>query len=284
MMPRMQPRKQGRADAADVQEARGARGKSGLDIHETVRVHGKNKILAEQQTEEANPGIGRAIEIRHTITMPSQPHPGPAIAKLFPPGIGSFYSEALPESAALFPEEAAATSGMIDKRVNELRHGRYCARAAMSILGVAPAAIPKGPDRAPIWPKGLTGSISHTGTAAAAAVTRADSFRSIGLDMETSAPLTIDIVDMICLPAENPDKDGDRGKLLFSIKESIYKCLYPITHTYIDFLEMEVRYDMDTKHFIAVSHCTNCPDELTRQLEGRFVIESGYVISAAWLK
>jgi 4'-phosphopantetheinyl transferase EntD len=216
--------------------------------------------------------------------MPPKTQPSTVIGKLFPPGVSSFYSEALPESAALLPEEAAATSGMIDKRLNEFMHGRYCARAAMSILGVAPAAIPKGPDRAPIWPEGLAGSISHTGSAAAAAVTRADSFRSIGLDMETSAPLTSDIIDMICRPTENPNKDGTRGKLLFSIKESIYKCLYPITHTYIDFLEMEVQCDMDTQQFIALSHCANCPDKLTKQLQGRFVIESGYIISAAWLK
>lgn len=216
--------------------------------------------------------------------MLSQPQPGAVIGKLFPPGVSSFYSEVLPESAALFPEEAAVTGGMIDKRLNEFMHGRYCARAAMSILGVAPAAIPKGTDRAPIWPKGIAGSISHTGNAAAAAVTRTDSFRSIGLDMETSAPLSSEIIDMICRPTENPHKDGTRGKLLFSIKESIYKCLYPITLTYIDFLEMEVHYDMDTQQFRAVSYCTNCPAELTKQLQGRCVIESGYVISAAWLK
>lgn len=283
-MPRMQPRKQRRADAADMQETRGARGKSGLDVHESVRVSGKDAILAERQAGEANAGIGMLPQIRHTVRMPAKPHPSTVIEKLFPPGVGSFYSEDLPASAALFPEEAAATSGMVDKRLNEFLHGRYCARAAMSILGIAPAAIPKGADRAPLWPEGLAGSISHTGTAAAAAVTRVDSFRSIGLDMETSAPLTSDVIDMICRPTENPDKDGTRGKLLFSIKESIYKCLYPLTHTYIDFLEMEVQCQMDTQQFIAVSHCASCPSELTKQLEGRFVIESGYVISAAWLK
>jgi len=216
--------------------------------------------------------------------MPPQSNPSAVIAKLLPSGVTSFFSASLPQAAHLFPEEAAATSGMIDKRLNEFTHGRYCARAAMSILGIAPVAIPKGADRAPIWPEGLTGSISHTGAAAAAVVTRSNYFRSIGLDMETASPLTLDIVDMICRPTENPDKDGSLGKLLFSIKESIYKCLYPITRSYIDFLEMEVQYNMDTKQFIAVSHCANCPDELTKQLEGRFVIHSGYVISAAWLK
>ena len=247
-------------------------------------MHLQDAILAEQPAPEAKGGIGRPDQIRHTVRMSSQPEPSLLLAELFPSGIGSYFSASLPESAMLFPEELTTTSKMVDKRLNEFRHGRYCARAAMSILGIAPEAIPKGSDRAPIWPDGLTGSISHTGAAAAAAVTRVNTFRSIGLDIETSAPLTSDIVAMICRPTENPEKDGNLGKLLFSIKESIYKCLYPITHTYIDFLEMEVRYDMDTKQFVAVSHCANCPAELTQQLAGRFVIDSEYVISAAWLK
>jgi 4'-phosphopantetheinyl transferase EntD len=119
---------------------------------------------------------------------------------------------------------------------------------------------------------------------AAAAVTRSTTFQSIGLDLETAEALTPEIVAMVCRPTENADGDGAQAKLLFCIKESIYKCLYPVIHSYIDFLEMEVLYDRGTHEFAAISHSASCPAELAARLEGRFKTEFGYVISAAWLK
>ena len=206
------------------------------------------------------------------------------LKELFPDGVGTCFSERLPESAELFATESAAIQSMVENRVCEFRHGRYCAHIAMTKLGIVPAAIPKGPDRAPVWPSGLTGSITHTATAAAAAVAHSTNFKSIGLDIETSEPLTPDISALVCRPAENPGNDGAKAKLLFSVKEAIYKCLYPIVRTYIDFLEMEVIYDPDTLAFSARSHITGCPNHLTERLEGRCTTEFGFVISTAWLK
>jgi 4'-phosphopantetheinyl transferase EntD len=173
---------------------------------------------------------------------------------------------------------------MVEKRRSEFTHGRYCARVAMANLGITPAAVPKGVDRAPVWPTGLIGSITHSGAAAAAAVAYSANFRSIGLDIETSEPLTPEITALICRPAENPQNDGTRAKILFSIKESIYKCLYPMTRTYIDFLEMEVFYDADTQKFSAHSNISAFPNELTACLEGCCATESGFVLSTAWIK
>ncbi len=221
---------------------------------------------------------------RHTVAMAGRPNPNVVIAELFPVGVSTFYSAQLRQSAELFPEEETATGGMIEKRRDEFRHGRYCARAAMATMGIAPVAIPKGADRAPIWPRGLAGSISHTGMTAAAAVTRSTTFQSIGLDLETADALTPEIAAMVCRPTENADGDGAQAKLLFCIKESIYKCLYPVMHSYIDFLEMEVLYDRGTNGFAAISHTASCPAELAARLKGRFTTDFGYVISAAWLK
>lgn len=244
----------------------------------------KDAILAEQQARETSFGIGSLRPFRHTVAMADQSNLNVVIAELFPTGVSTFYSARLPQSAELLPEEVAATSGMVEKRLDEFRHGRYCARAAMATLGVPAVAIPKGPDRAPIWPRNLAGSISHTGMAAAAAVTRSTSFQSIGLDLETAEALTPEIAAMVCRPDENAGGDGTHAKRLFCIKESIYKCLHPVVHSYIDFLEMEVLCDFGTQEFGAISHSASCPVELAARLNGRFTTESGYVISAAWLK
>jgi 4'-phosphopantetheinyl transferase EntD len=216
--------------------------------------------------------------------MSQQPDLGVVITQLFPDGVASCFSASVSPAAQLLPEELPATTGMAEKRLDEFRHGRHCARVAMTKLGMPPAPVPKGADRAPLWPAGLVGSISHTGPVAAAVIGQAASFVSLGLDMETDEPLAANIMDMICLPGENPSGDGLRGKLLFSIKEAVYKCLYPLVGHYIDFREMEIITAAASSTFRAYSRTVNCPQQMAGRLNGRFAVQAGYVISAAWVR
>ncbi|MBW2215557.1 MAG: hypothetical protein JRF48_14335 [Deltaproteobacteria bacterium] len=51
--------------------------------------------------------------------------------------------------------------------------GRVCSRIALGRLGVAATTpVLRGEDRAPIWPPGFVGTITHTDTWCAAAVAR----------------------------------------------------------------------------------------------------------------
>ena len=47
------------------------------------------------------------------------------------------------------------------KRLSDFATGRYCAMKALEQFGIQDAIIPIGEDRAPIWPEGIVGSISH---------------------------------------------------------------------------------------------------------------------------
>ena len=205
------------------------------------------------------------------------------ITELLPEKTAAHYSAVLPQGPILLPEEKLHTQGMVAKRVDEFTHGRYCARTAMSMLDMSPQPIGKGANREPIWPTGIVGSITHTANAAAAAVASCHDFRSIGLDMESATPLNDELIDMICLPEENSERDGSRAKLLFSIKEAIYKCLYPEVGAYIDFLEMHVELDIPKNSFCAGRFTKAKYMDLATQMEGRFTIHEEYVISAAWL-
>ena len=205
------------------------------------------------------------------------------ITELLPEKTAAHYSAVLPQGPILLPEEKLHTQGMVAKRVDEFTHGRYCARTAMSMLDMSPQPIGKGANREPIWPTGIVGSITHTANAAAAAVASCHDFRSIGLDMESATPLNDELIDMICLPEENSERDGSRAKLLFSIKEAIYKCLYPEVGAYIDFLEMHVELDIPKNSFCAGRFTKAKYMDLATQMEGRFTIHEEYVFSAAWL-
>jgi len=205
------------------------------------------------------------------------------ISQLFPGGVAVSYSPRYPADADLHAEELAYTRDMVDKRLLEFTHGRHCARMAMTALDITPEPVRKRPDRSPAWPAGLVGTITHTGAHAAAAVAVSSDFVSLGMDMEISEPLESETINLIVRPDEHSANDGDHAKLLFSIKEAIYKCIHPVVHTYVDFQEMEVDLSGAEGTFGAIPHTNNFDAGLIASLQGRYQITDGLIISCAWM-
>ena len=85
---------------------------------------------------------------------------------------------------ALLPEELVGIREASHARQAEFATGRWLARRLLGELGHRLVAIPRGPDRAPLWPVGCVGSITHSASACAVAVASASRFRGIGLDLE----------------------------------------------------------------------------------------------------
>jgi 4'-phosphopantetheinyl transferase EntD len=137
------------------------------------------------------------------------------------------------ETAELFPDEAASMARASAARLAEFTAGRLAARRALQAAGVPVAAIPRGTDRAPVWPRGLRGSISHAGGLAVAVV--ATDGQSPGLDLE---PLC-DLDPALGAEIRRPDEDGDLLRL-FSAKEAVFKALYPLTGVLFGFHGMHV--------------------------------------------
>lgn len=124
--------------------------------------------------------------------------------------------------------------------------GRWCAREALraSAPDAADTAIGIGAFREPLWPAGTTGSISHTAGYALAAAARSGPVRAIGVDIERwlddEAPelLGADLAaagELEALAAQTGWADARLLTLLFSAKESIYKCLFPQVRTFFGF-------------------------------------------------
>lgn len=118
-------------------------------------------------------------------------------------------------------------SRAVDKRQSEYLAGRVCAGLALQAIGAPPQVGRAG--RAPVWPAGISGSISHSGGRAMAVVARGG---LLGLDCETvmTAQLAAEIsgtVFALADPAWRP-VDWDAGRfctLVFSAKEAAYKAL-----------------------------------------------------------
>ena len=82
----------------------------------------------------------------------------------------------------LLSPEVESISSAAQTRVEQFTAGRVCSRAALGRFGVAATTpILRAEDRAPIWPKGFVGTITHTDTWCAAAVARSERFRSVGI-------------------------------------------------------------------------------------------------------
>ncbi len=167
-------------------------------------------------------------------------------------GLGAAWPEGVavavvdPEAASepLFAIEEAAVSRAVAGRRAEFMAGRQAARAALKALGHPPVAIPMAEDRAPVWPDGVVGSLSHCRAACIAVVAKADRIASLGVDIEPFDPLPEDIVHEIGREDEIAGIGPDRrlaARQLFSAKEAAYKAQYPLTRTLFGFEGL--RYD-----------------------------------------
>ena len=124
---------------------------------------------------------------------------------------------------ALLPEEEIALGDVSASRRQEFALGRLCARQAMQRLGFAPLPILPGPNREPLWPPGISGSITHCDGYAAATVTRKTDICSIGIDAERIQDFGDAILDIVALEAEQAwikqaDRQAPWRVLLFSAK------------------------------------------------------------------
>ncbi|ARF58006.1 4'-phosphopantetheinyl transferase family protein [Streptomyces gilvosporeus] len=213
------------------------------------------------------------------------------IEKLLPAPIATAESfEDLPLSE-MYPEEWALVENAVPKRQKEFGTVRGCARTALSHFGIDPAPILPGPGRAPRWPDGIVGALTHCNGYRAAAVARARDILTVGLDAEPNQPINDPgVLDLVALPEERaqlrhlakvePEVCWDR--LLFSAKESVYKAWYPLTGRWLGFEDALLTLDPTDATFTArllVPGARVDGAELT-EFSGRWMVESGFVVTA----
>jgi len=154
--------------------------------------------------------------------------------------------------------EATLMAKAVDKRRREYTAGRVLARRAAAQLGLGSIEVlPRG-DRAPQWPTGVVGSITHTRGHVAVALARAAAFRGVGLDVEQAEPLKHRLWDMICtdddraMLARYSEPERSRlAKIVFSAKEAAYKAQFAITEQFLGFSAMHIELDVPSERFVA---------------------------------
>jgi enterobactin synthetase component D len=139
---------------------------------------------------------------------------------------------------------------------------------------------------APIWPAGITGSITHTRGFTSAAVAHTSAFAAIGIDTETiMSPAQARNVSLsvawACEAVQTRKAGCDHLEgltLIFSAKESIFKC-FSATAGFFDYRDVRiVEVDGNAGTFTARVMRTLSPElQVHALLHGRFAIEAPWV-------
>lgn len=176
------------------------------------------------------------------------------IESILPSGVRSAEQFGDVVGAFLFPEEESTIHCAVDERRREFTTARHCARIALAQLGVPPIAIPTL-DRAPKWPQGFTGSLTHCPGYRAAAVAATHRYHSLGIDAEPNKPLPDQTIEIISSPAERrllaklPPSGVSWDRLLFSAKESTYKVWYTLAGRWLGFQDAEIHLNLSAGTF-----------------------------------
>lgn len=211
---------------------------------------------------------------------------------LLGPGIVTAMGDPRADWPAPMPEEEDALPRASAARRREFLAGRALARRAMRGLGLPASPIPVASDRSPVWPQGVTGSISHCADLCGAAMAlTADGFLALGLDIEAAEPLERSLWAEICTPGErerlarlSETEAGSLAKLVFSAKEAAYKCQYPLSRRLFDFQVFEIELDLPAGGFGARFTTDIAPFRKGDVLRGRFRMTDSHVATAISLR
>lgn len=218
----------------------------------------------------------------------------PWIGDLFGPDVltASLAMEAA-DPDALPAGEAALAARFAPGRRREFAAGRQCARRLLAELGAGAPLLLVGEFRAPGWPPGVVGSISHGAGLCVVAVARCGAVRGLGVDVESDAPLGEALRRRVCSDGEarrlagaGAEEAGRLAKLLFSAKEAVYKCVHPLLQRPLGLRAVEVRLGPQEGSFRvrALAAATPGAAALVDAVEGRYAARAGRVFAGATLR
>ena len=182
-------------------------------------------------------------------------------------------------------ELPAALREATAKRQFHFRAGRYCALRALEALeGHRVSTVPpRTAGGAPLWPAGITGSITHTDDYAWAAVARTSQVEALGIDTERimSADRAARVSPAIAWPSELAHARAvgcDRLEaltLIFSAKEAIFKCLYGKVGRVFDYRDVRVVAAEANPRMFTARIVRTLSDEFPAQtmLQGQFELD-----------
>jgi 4'-phosphopantetheinyl transferase EntD len=208
-------------------------------------------------------------------------------------GVVTVESSLCESDEPIYAEESDLIAGCVAKRQREFAASRRCARKSLSVLGIHDFLLLPGPDRAPIWPANVVGSITHTDCSpdgyCGVAVADRGLTTGLGIDAEPRLPLSTDLWPLILDEEEQRDalstgEPGIQARLVFSAKETTYKALYPTLRQFLDFSDVHIQLNSKEGLFLAILVGPKFRSFVARRpLEGRLVVDDELIVTAMML-
>ncbi len=218
-----------------------------------------------------------------------------SIGQVLSPGVAWTEQHGQLSGLLLAGEQELLTGSACSERLREFAAGRSCARSALERLGLRGVPILRGEAGQPLWPQEAVGSITHCRGYCAAAAAPVGLFQSIGIDAEIHEPLPPGVLASIggerelSRLASAPPGCVHWDRLLFSVKESVFKAWYPLRGSLIDARSIEVAIDFSKAAFVATVSplppgSNNSEGHWSHvRIKGRYAAGSGLILTAAAL-
>ncbi|SMF81213.1 4'-phosphopantetheinyl transferase family protein [Pseudobacteriovorax antillogorgiicola] len=217
---------------------------------------------------------------------------------------GSFHVSALISSS--FQEELEnydcrqLPNGLLHasaRRQVQFLAGRHCARQALIAANfIGEKIVGQNSDLSPRWPQSIVGSITHTSSYVSAAIAYRNKVRSLGINSERLflSGATDSLWDVILTRREVAQYEWqykhhfDRSEyisLLFSAKEAIYKCYYPISIYRLNYHDIHVEPDVEGCNYFrfAINKKAVSNSLFEEQGKGRYDFRYGHVHSSVYI-
>ncbi len=208
------------------------------------------------------------------------------IAHLFPTEVSGLILPVNDYVSQLNSDEYEIIRQASDKRKFEFSTGRWCAKQLLALHEHYDFSILSGEHREPIWPDKFSGSISHCKDQCGAVIANINQIKSIGFDVETIRNLKNNIAKIICTDAEKlwinkqSSHTYDRlVQLLFSLKESVYKCAYQYQQLKLGFQDCSIHPDFDSN----IAQITFNIDNIHANIKLRFKLTGSHIYSGAFI-
>ncbi|MCA1176096.1 MULTISPECIES: 4'-phosphopantetheinyl transferase family protein [unclassified Pantoea] len=139
-----------------------------------------------------------------------------------------------------------ALQNVVTKRKAEHLASRWLAQQMLSRFAMPDFVLRNAPDRSPLWPVGIQASLSHSQQMAVIAATREPLCIGVDVEQVMKEQTAEETAEMLMSSAERQRLASETlpfaaaATLLFSLKESVYKALWPQLHQPMDFLQAEL--------------------------------------------
>lgn len=187
---------------------------------------------------------------------------------------------------SLHADERLLIASAVPKRMFEFATGRFCARSALAQFGIRAVPLLADANRAPLWPVGIVGSITHVDGYCAAAVGLHSEFAGVGIDAEVNESVGVELWGSLFTDSEVSWLQGlplprraTMATVLFTAKEAFFKAQYSFTKAWLDFTAVDVSIEKD-RWLLTVSDPNSAAARMPQPFCGRFCVDARLVFSA----